>query len=98
MRKPACARVLSWQDSNSRPDILELANCFEIQDHRSAIRISLNAADRPRAVVMLQLGRAKFVPHYIRGTLASSDDVFEDVRAQGRSQILLMDIDCRQLA
>ena len=40
-------------DSNSRPDILELADCFRMQDHGSAIRSSSSAADRPRAVVML---------------------------------------------
>jgi hypothetical protein len=32
-----------------------------MQDHGSAIRISSSAADRPRPVVMLQLGRAKSV-------------------------------------
>jgi hypothetical protein len=30
-----------------------------MQDHGSAIRISSSAADRPHAVMMLQLGRAK---------------------------------------
>jgi hypothetical protein len=38
--------------SNSRPDILEHANCFRMQDHGSAIRSSSSAAGRPRAVVM----------------------------------------------
>jgi hypothetical protein len=32
-----------------------------MQDHGSAIRISSGAVDRPRAVMMLQLGRANSV-------------------------------------
>jgi len=47
---------------------------------------------------MLQLGRAKFVLITLGGNLTSNDYVFEDVGAQGRSQILLMDVDCRLLA
>jgi hypothetical protein len=34
---------------------------LEMQDHGSAIRSSSSAADRPRVVVMLQLGRANSV-------------------------------------